>query len=162
MVVTKSGYKMMVNDCLTQDMEWSSKSDVNAYHAVYSRQTCSLTSVDDEMFAAFKEMTGRFWAWFAQKWQEIDIFEINEGKINLFDVLDDKLQFDDTKKLKYFETLVEEKAGRKTSFLGRGFTTMIKQGEVYSMDESTQVDEFGRIKEHESRPRNISKPSPAS
>lgn len=107
-------------------------------------------------------MTGRFWLWFKTEWDKIDIFEANDFKVNLFDILDDKLQFDDNKKLKYFQTLVEEKSGRKTSFLGKGFTTMIKQGEVYSMDENTPVDEFGRIIEHESRPRNISKPSSAS
>jgi hypothetical protein len=124
-------------------------------YSLWNRQASCHVNNDPNELDKFAEMSGRFFKYFKDAWDKDEL-----NMVNLFSVLDAK-EFGDEKKLKYFSTMLKQKYGIVREYIGRGFTTMVKTGEVYTSN-CLKYDEMGRVITDESKPRNISKPCPLS
>ncbi len=126
--VTKTGYDLNLHADQLLEFEWSSKSNLNAIYALMLRQVSSRTNIHKSDMIRFTNMCSRFWTYFKQEW---DLTAVEPQ--SFMEQLDAK-NFDDTKKLKYAETILKQKIGALQKFVGSGFKTMVKSGEVYQTD----------------------------
>lgn len=148
-----SGYTPFVNGADIQEIEWSSKSYINQICGLYTRQMACRTKINDEDYKRFENMTKRFWGWYSSELNKIEF----DHEYDLFEALDSKT-FPPDKKAKYLDTLLKQKHGVLTRYLG-AFTVMVKKGEVYQTN-SLDYNSKNQLMNQESRPRIISKPDP--
>jgi hypothetical protein len=77
------------------------------------------------------------------------------------DWLDEKSDWSCTKKAKYLKTLIKQKAGKTTVYIG-AYKTMVKSGEVFFANKVLTYDRYGNLIERSDRPRNICVPDDLS
>lgn len=155
-LLTKTGYDVNQYEEQIYEFEWSHTSHQNAVAALYTRQLGSLLNPDPHVVEQFSSMCKRFWSWFGLKWSAEPI-EIEKC---FLDMLQDKTDFDLSKKMKYHDTIMGQKSGRIQKFVG-SFTTMVKSGETQYTCNFT-YNSRGELLNQDSRPRNISVPDPVT
>lgn len=106
-------------------------------------------------FLKYKNMISRFMKWFEieinkQDWSHIEIADP-------FEWLDNKENFDQAKKMKYRETIMEQMKNPDCDYLS-SYATMVKSGETY-FAETLEVDANGFLLNVKERPRNVCAPA---
>lgn len=96
-----------------------------------------MTNPDPVHLDKFGKMSSRFFSWFKNQ------IKIHQHLIKdwTFGEWLDQSDFSPEKKVKYLKTILSQKNGDITKFIG-SFKTMVKQGEVYNYLGDENLDQF--------------------